>query len=536
MKLTIAALTAFLFTTIVNAQQAEDFFVEVEEITLANGPGVQSFAFAQHNGQWLIIGGRTDGLHRRQPWAAFDAADNNATIYVVDPANNNTFSTSLAGVTTSIIEQLQSTNMEFEQVDSTLYIVGGYGFSPTSNEHITYPYLTAVDVPGLIGAVTSGTSIVPYFRQIQDARVQVTGGVLDKVDSKYYLAGGQMFEGAYNPMGPDHGPGFVQQYTNSIKTFEIVDDGVNLSISNYNEWIDTMNLHRRDYNMVPQVFPDGVVGLTMFSGVFQYGADLPWLNTVDVRDTGFQVVPNFNQYLNQYHNAKMPVFDGTNNAMHTVFFGGISRYTMNSSGQLVDDPDVPFVKTISKVTRLSDASMIESKLDEMPGFLGSGAEFIPLESTSYFDHYEILQLDQLPYQRVLVGYIVGGIESSQANIFHINDGNQSDATTRVFEVYITRGISANVAQITGEQFFDAELYPNPANRHFTVKVSTPHETETTIWLSDLSGKRIKTLYEGNLTSDGIQLKVKTNDLSNGTYFVQIQSGDFRRTEKLIVGK
>jgi hypothetical protein len=38
--------------------------------------GVQAFAYAQVGDNILIIGGRKDGLHRRQPFASMDSAGN----------------------------------------------------------------------------------------------------------------------------------------------------------------------------------------------------------------------------------------------------------------------------------------------------------------------------------------------------------------------------------------------------------------------------------------------------------------------------
>ncbi|MBK7342216.1 MAG: hypothetical protein IPJ06_03275 [Saprospiraceae bacterium] len=54
-------------------------------------------------------------------------------------------------------------------------IIGGYGYSPSEDEHITFPYLTWVDKIGLIQAVKQGADIAPYFRQIMDDRFRVTG-------------------------------------------------------------------------------------------------------------------------------------------------------------------------------------------------------------------------------------------------------------------------------------------------------------------------------------------------------------------------
>ncbi|MBK9533902.1 MAG: hypothetical protein IPO10_01755 [Flavobacteriales bacterium] len=112
--------------------------VVLEEITIPNMPGIHSFAWGQHNGEWLVIGGRTDGLHQRQPFAAFLASANNTMAYVLNPVTNEVWSADLSSLPTALFEQLQSTNLEFHQRGNTLYIIGGYGFSPTANDHITH--------------------------------------------------------------------------------------------------------------------------------------------------------------------------------------------------------------------------------------------------------------------------------------------------------------------------------------------------------------------------------------------------------------
>ena len=113
----------------------------------------------------------------------------------------------------AIQEQLSSTNMEFHQDGDFLYIIGGYGYSNTADDHITYPNLTAVNVPEVIKAILNETSFVAYFRQIKDDQFAVTGGYLNKIYDTYFLTGGQRFDGRYNPM--NH-PTFKQEYTNSI--------------------------------------------------------------------------------------------------------------------------------------------------------------------------------------------------------------------------------------------------------------------------------------------------------------------------------
>ena len=58
---------AFVFlSTFVNAQSTFPFDIVLEAVNVSGAPGLQSYSKAEHNGDWLILGGRTDGLHQRQ--------------------------------------------------------------------------------------------------------------------------------------------------------------------------------------------------------------------------------------------------------------------------------------------------------------------------------------------------------------------------------------------------------------------------------------------------------------------------------------
>ena len=503
--------------------QNASFSITLQEEPFLNFPALHSFVDGNYDGKWAFIGGRTDGLHQRQPFAAFDPDFNNLNIWVTDIATKQVWSKPLTGLPTDLLEQLQSTNMEYIQRGNTLYIVGGYGFSPSVNEWVTYPYLTAVDLPGLVAAVVDNEPVMPYFRQLTDERLRVTGGYLGLLNDEFFLVGGQIFQGRYNPQGPDHGPGFFQKYSNAIKQFNIEDDGTSLVLDNYEETIDTANLHRRDYNLAPQIFPNGSQGFTAFSGVFQYDQDLPWLNTVDVFPGSYQVNNNFNQYLNQYHTAHAGLFSASQNEMHTLFFGGISRYSLDAVGVLKDDPDVPFVKTISLVTRKADGSMTEMKLGEMPSLLGAGATFLPAANLSMTAD-GIANLDALPNENTLIGYVVGGIESTLPNILFIDDGTLSSASGKVYKVFLDKN-ATNAVEIKGKQYFGLKLFPNPAQDKLTVNFSVPVDDEVQLIFKDSTGKVI--LQEKRKVELGeYELTYEIANWSSGIYFVEIRNERF----------
>ncbi|MFN2430148.1 MAG: hypothetical protein ABR574_09045, partial [Cryomorphaceae bacterium] len=269
----------FLMVIYTPGKGQDPFSIYLEPLEISGFGGLQSFAYGQHDGMWLLIGGRLDGLHRRQPWASFDEAGHNTQLTVVDPESGQVWTASVNALPTAIAEQLSSTNMQFTQNGNVLYAIGGYGYSATAGDHITHPQLCAIDLPGAIDAIVTGGAISPHFRAVTGENLAVTGGYLHQMDGKYYLIGGHRFDGRYNPMG---GPSFTQEYTNALRIFEITDDGSNLTAAMTDTWIDEAAFHRRDYNVAVQVMPDDSQGLTIFSGVFQPSADLPYLNAVNI--------------------------------------------------------------------------------------------------------------------------------------------------------------------------------------------------------------------------------------------------------------
>ncbi len=531
MKYIISFLILF-FIGVVSAQESP-FHIYLEPLDIPEVGGLQVFAMGQHGGKWLIFGGRLDGLHQRQPWASFDEAGMNNQIIVIDPINKQKWTASLTSLSVALQEQLSSTNMQFQQNGNMLYFIGGYGYSATTLNHITHNKLTAIDVPATIDAVVSNKPFSAFFRQISDMQFAVTGGYLDKIYDTYYLVGGNKFDGKYNG---GNMPTFTQAYTNQIRKFKITDDGTSLSVTHLPSITDAENLHRRDYNLVPQILPNGEEGLTAFSGVFQINADLPFLNCVNIDSSGYNVNNDFAQYYNHYHCAVFPIYSESNNEMHSVFFGGIAQY-YDEGGVLTQDNSVPFVKTIARVTRDVSGKMAEYKLPvEMPGLLGAGSEFIPNEELEFYDN-EVLKLDKLEKDTTLVGYIYGGINSSTLNIFFINDGTQSSASSQIFKVLLIKNsmVGNDELNIQSVGDFMMQVYPNPNEGEFIIQFNLAKQKDVQILIYNLNGQIIKKEVLTGLPTGRNQHRIQLLNLENGgTFMVAIQSGNKKSVQKVII--
>ena len=533
-KITLVLILSLTICNQVIAQNAIN--ISLSAINIENLDGRQSFAVGQANGKWLIIGGRTDGLHRRQPFASFDTNGQPNELLVIDPVSKQKWTANLSILPIAIQDALKATNIDFIQNNNQLYLIGGYGYSNTLGDHTTFNTLTAIAVSETIAAIVSNNNYSNYIRQTSNSIFQNTGGQLEKINDSYYLIGGQDFQGRYNPMGPTHGPGFTQTYSNQIRKFNILDNGTLLGVNNISIITDSVNLHRRDYNALPQILPNLSQGITAYSGVFQQNVDLPYLNAVTIDSLSYIVNNNFNQYYNHYHCANIPLYSASKNEMHALFFGGIAQY-YDSLGILVQDNNVPFVKTIARVTRDVNGTLAEYKLPiEMPALLGAGAEFIYRDNLPVYTN-GVIKMDELSADSTVLGYIYGGINSSAKNIFWINDGSQSASSANIYKVTLHRNALTGIDHLNSQSMGTIKLmvYPNPNTGIFIAQYHLIKPTDVKITLSNVNGKIIdeQILINQQIGAQVFERKIKHLE-NGGVYFIKIETAYENAFQKIVI--
>jgi hypothetical protein len=464
------------------------FQVDLEEASFAGAPALHSFAFAESNGKWLLLGGRTNGIHSFDPLPInnFPPATANHWVWVVDPAMGKAWSVDLYDPSITpplgfIADALSSNNSQSFQNGDTLYIIGGYGYNRTTNLMQTFPTLTAIDIPGMITAVMGGSAvnIVSQIRQGPlDDRLKVTGGELGKIGDHYFLVFGQRFDGLYNPLDVDND----QQYTDEVRIFQISDDGTNPpTITDYTtipvpppEPGDPQpnQFHRRDLNVVPAIRANGRPGISVYGGVFTTQFT-PYLNPIYIDSVegvnGATIDRSFNQYMSQYDTARMGIFDAVRGSMHTILFGGISYGVFDPDGgsssapraesrlpyaDLIQvepkadatgfklDPNIPFIDQITAISLRADGTSQQCVLAQrshlkltpiqLPERLGTNGRIIPAADTPAYEN-GVIKLHNLK-GRTLVGYLYGGMRTNDENP---TGTGQSFASNRLFKVSVT---------------------------------------------------------------------------------------------------
>lgn len=418
-------------------------------------PTLQSFAAAQYDGKWVMLAGRTNGIHGfgQTGQQNFPPAYQNQEVWVIDPVAKQSWRRSLesdTSVSALQLAELSSTNTQFTELGNRLYVTGGYGYGPLPAGFQTYNSLTAIDLPALTQwAMTGMGSASSAMRTVRDEAFRVTGGAMYPMNGRLHLIFGQNFIGGY--------PNGTGIYTKQVRSFQVIDDGTNLSFTNLTSSTPDESFRRRDLNVFPTMHrnADGSIGrgIEALSGVFTptngawtvpvYMNSNEQLSMADPTDPA-----TFKQAMNNYHSAKLGLFSERNGQMHEVLFGGITlSYYDDASGQFVEDDNMPFTNQITQVNIDSSGHHTQDLLGEFPVILdqagnrmrfGAGAEFFPADGISLYDN-GVINLDALTDVGggpTVLGYIFGGIFSNAPHTQGVA-GAVSGASNEIFEVIYT---------------------------------------------------------------------------------------------------
>ncbi|MEO6848612.1 MAG: PEP-CTERM sorting domain-containing protein [Chthoniobacterales bacterium] len=409
-------------------------------------PTLQAYAAGTYDGMWVLMAGRTNGLHNftNDGLVNFPPEYQNTDIWVIDPVTKQSWSRSLndvsAGITTSVFNALSATATESVQQSDTLYVAGGYLYDSGADNFTTYNTLTAVNLPGVINWVKTGTgSLASSVLQTSNSTLQVTGGNLSLVNGKAVLTFGQDFEGPYTPNANG-------TYTRQVRTFDIVNTGSSLNIANISASSTDENFRRRDMNIVPIITSPAdpsATAIVALSGVFTPTGGA-WTVPVEISNDGTPTMADpllpgtFKQAMNGYNGANLVLYSPSTGENHILILGGISLQTYDGS-EFVTDNHLPFTSQGSSIIRDADGNYTQYYLGDIypdvidadtgnPLLFGAEAQFFLNPDVALYDG--LINFDLLT-SRTLLGYVFGGIAAERAN------GGPTAASNLPFEVWFT---------------------------------------------------------------------------------------------------
>ena len=463
------------------------YSVQLQQYDLGSAPipSLHSFVAGEYQGQWVVIGGLSNGLHGFDVQVGtIEDRFQNSDVWVIDPTAKTSWNRSLipsvnpnSGLIDQQLFSITSSNAQSQQVGDRLYMTGGYGDNSVADraDRDTFSNLTAFDLPGLVGWAKGGAGLATdHIRQISDPLFKVTGGDMYEDNGKMHLVFGHDFNKPYRQNANG-------EYTHQVRTFSIQDDGTSLGfteIQRSGNSIDNPEFRRRDLNVYPTIKDNSGTlesGITALSGVFtttrgaftvpveidangnatqvDHGNDP--LNANGELDSDSLV---FKQGMNNYHSAKLGLFSESTGAMHELLFGGITLQEYDPGNPNADingfvtDNNLPNTNQISSIVRNADGSYEQHFLGEFPELFtddnldpqrlrfGSNAEFFLAKDIATYDN-GVIDFDLLPYGETTIGYVYGGIIASAPHVFG-NPEALSAASGEIFTVVLNKNAIA----------------------------------------------------------------------------------------------
>jgi len=195
------------------------------------------------------------------------------------------------------------------------------------------------------------------------------------------------------------------------------------------------------------------------------------------------------------------------------------------------------VNTIARVTRDVNSKLSEHKLPiVMPTLLGAGAEFIPNTKNAHYTN-EVFKLDSLTDDTKMMGYIYGGISSTQANISSINNGTQSSAGRQIFKVLLIKSKSTSIDKLnkTAASHLNLSIYPNPNEGLMNISFYLKKKENVTLSIYDSKGALIEQsiLTEVRAGHNNLLKELKRIHVV-GECIVEIETSSGRMSRKVMV--
>ena len=295
-------ITIFLLFTVIFTNAQSGFNLEIEPYGIAELPPIHAHAFAQHDGKWLIIGGRTGEID--QPSYL------NYDLIVIDPVTEDYWLYPLewTGAALEFPDHLGNCYAAHFQEGSHLYIVGGMGYSMDSEAFGPFPIMTIVDVPKTIQAIINSDPMEDCFFQIENEGFKKQDALLTKIGDRFYLAGGRQFFGGFDEEGD-----LLVDFDVSSEVFSFLlketKNGWEIKSEKTLDYKDDFETAIASY--APQIFPDGESGISVFlNNQEEEPSNLAWMNLFSF---GYSTYVDTTMNIANYHSTIIPIYDAANN-------------------------------------------------------------------------------------------------------------------------------------------------------------------------------------------------------------------------------
>ena len=130
-------------------------------------------------------------------------------------------------------------------------------------------------------------------------------------------------------------------------------------------------------------------------------------------------------------------------------------------------------------------------------------------------------------------YNMGGDNLSSELLFEYQ--GELSVESNIIADWFGNGISAQIIQLP-EEFALVSAYPNPFNPVTTINYALPIETNLSIAIYNMQGRRVELLVNEKVDAGLHSVFWNADEYSSGVYFVKMIAGDYVNTQKLMLVK
>lgn len=425
-----------------------------EDTSRPHLPDLQSFVLATSGDTWLMMAGRTNGMHKFADYEenSFPHADFNDMIFVCDASNCN--SMSVTNIPMPYQSIFRATNLQHYQDGNDLYITGGYGENPLLSNILerwdTYDYMAKIDVSAMMAAVNNNdpTALNHSIVFGQSPVVEATGGELFKMNDFFYLTAGHKYNGIFSHDTSAHFPDPTQVYLDAVHRFKIVESNNTLAITEFTKITDGLadnltQFRRRDLPVLTGLaYNNGVLeqSITLFAGVFTspdnkivgLKPDEAFTKPIQIFNNGtYKIDDTYEQSQNIYATARFTAYDSNTQAIYSTMIGGIGEKKNSHS----------FTNKVLTVnTPLMGGTTTETVQDSIQtsNLFGAESNMIFSSANKVIGSDDVFDISNMNSGDVMsIGMFYGGIEAEVANPSGFGPG-LSKASNKLWSVSIKK--------------------------------------------------------------------------------------------------
>jgi subtilisin family serine protease len=179
---------------------------------------------------------------------------------------------------------------------------------------------------------------------------------------------------------------------------------------------------------------------------------------------------------------------------------------------------------------------MESDLIEVP--LETSMNALGFDSDIPSDHTQIYLDSYTQNSATLSGYIYEILDTNdvQGGYTHLTwfPVDTNSIIEFAYTVHQFDSLISNVQNVKND--FDFKLFPQPASHYTTIQINTDYNKTVAIELYDITGRKLKSIYNGKLNPNQNEFILDTSALPNAMYIVTIKSQGFIQSKKLIIQK